>query len=688
MSPNSIGRLARSLAQPVTYLGIAMLVLVYCAHAYLLIYDRKDAHESAETRGGNIARVLEQSFSHAFQSIDASLLFLGRFYRQSPSDFDLNAWVHDPSIKNDLTFGFAVIDANGRVVQSSHTRDILGADRSDREYFRVHAESAADRLLIGKPQLLKFTGQWTIILTRRIVASDGTFAGVVAALLDPRQLGEQIRSVELGRDGTVALLGLDGVIRVRAVNGEIDWGNIGRQLPPGAGVLTRVASAKSGTFWNEKSTVDDINRLVSYRTLKSFPLVALVTISEAEIYRHTNENERIRWTIVLLLTTAILAAIGFGARREQRLLDTTSEMKRAEAALRQSQERYRLVEGATNVGIWDWNILTDEQYRSPRWGDIFGCADGELPNHQSAFLDLLHPDDKAALLAAVGAHLDNNKPYALDFRLRCKNGEYRWVHSRGKAVPDATGRAVRMLGTNTDITARKQVQAEIEESRDNLARAEAMALLGHFRHDLRSGTIAWSEGHYRILGQSPETFSPTLDSVRALIHPDDLTVADRFRSDLVRGHKPARSTIRWLRQDGQIVITESLATAIVADDGAVIGYFGTAQDITARKQAEAEIEESRDNLARAEAMAQIGHYKYEAAPDRHSWSDGAYRVMGQSPNSFVPTLRGLTELIHPDDRPQFAQRRRDIMAGLDVPRATLRVLKNDGQIAYVEFWSV
>jgi hypothetical protein len=115
-----------------------------------------------------------------------------------------------------------ICDVNGRIVDSSFSKSFIGADRSEEEPFRVHVNSAADELFISKPFILKYNGQWGIALSRRITAPDGTFAGVITALLDPRRIGEQISRVDLGQDGSVGLLGLDGVVRARAVRGQID----------------------------------------------------------------------------------------------------------------------------------------------------------------------------------------------------------------------------------------------------------------------------------------------------------------------------------------------------------------------------------------------------------------------------------------------------------------------------------
>jgi hypothetical protein len=96
MSRDRIRGIVRALAQPVTYLGVVLLVAIYCTLAYLFIADRREANDDAKRHGANLVRIIDQSFTHIFKSIDASLQFLRKSYQQNPSTFDLSAWVHDP----------------------------------------------------------------------------------------------------------------------------------------------------------------------------------------------------------------------------------------------------------------------------------------------------------------------------------------------------------------------------------------------------------------------------------------------------------------------------------------------------------------------------------------------------------------------------------------------------------------
>jgi PAS domain S-box-containing protein len=143
--------------------------------------------------------------------------------------------------------------------------------------------------------------------------------------------------------------------------------------------------------------------------------------------------------------------------------DMVGQVAAAQRNLAESEERLRLVVSGTHDGIWDWNLHTHEAYLAPRWKEILGYRNDELPNIDSSFFDRVHPDDKAAVESAVVRHLEHREPYAVEFRLRHKDGSYRWVLSRGEAVREEDGRAVRMLGSITDFTERKRAEQSIRE---------------------------------------------------------------------------------------------------------------------------------------------------------------------------------------------------------------------------------
>ncbi len=332
-------------------------------------------------------------------------------------------------------------------------------------------------------------------------------------------------------------------------------------------------------------------------------------------------------------------------------------------ALQQSQERYRLVEEAVNDGIWDENLLTNELYLSPRWKSILGYADDEIPNAETAFLDLIHPDDVAAIVDKRREYLEAKagKSHTLDFRLRRKNGDYCWVHSRGTLLRDAANRPVRMLDTITDVSERKRAQAVIEESRNNLERAETMALMGHYRIDIAPASYKWSEGLYRIMGKSPGSFNPTLSSVLELIHPDDRPALEQYRRDVVAGVDPPRTTKRVVKDDGQIAYIECWSVPIRASDGTVTGVFGTIQDITARKLAEAELHTTRAFLDAVIENLPIMISVKNASDQTYVLANRASEKLFNLPAAQVIGKR-VQDVVAPEQAALFASYDRDVLA--------------------------
>jgi len=133
------------------------------------------------------------------------------------------------------------------------------------------------------------------------------------------------------------------------------------------------------------------------------------------------------------------------------------ERKRAEDALRESEERYALAARGANDGLWDWDLETQRVYFSPRWKAMLGYEETEIADRPEEWLSRVHKEDRAPLAAELAAHWSAtaNKECAIEHRVLHKDGSYRWMLSRGVVERDGQGKAVRMAGSQTDITTSK-----------------------------------------------------------------------------------------------------------------------------------------------------------------------------------------------------------------------------------------
>jgi PAS domain S-box-containing protein len=137
------------------------------------------------------------------------------------------------------------------------------------------------------------------------------------------------------------------------------------------------------------------------------------------------------------------------------------ELADAQRRLRESEERWDLLVLAAEQGIWEWVPGTEQMSWSTQFTRMLGYADGEIAPSVASLNALLHPDDAASVWRAFDEHVGGKTPlYESEFRLRAKDGGYRWIRSRGKAKVDEKGRAVRLVGLTADITALRQAAIE------------------------------------------------------------------------------------------------------------------------------------------------------------------------------------------------------------------------------------
>jgi PAS domain S-box-containing protein len=153
----------------------------------------------------------------------------------------------------------------------------------------------------------------------------------------------------------------------------------------------------------------------------------------------------IRWTAKLIPGERLVYAVGH---------DIT-EMKTVEAALRRSTDRFELAVRGSGVGIWDWDCEAGESWYSPRWKSMLGYEDHEIGHNLDEWESRLHPDDRDRALAALRTCTEGDAhEFEVEYRMRHKDGTYRWILDRGVAVRNESG-VVRMAGAHTDITDRR-----------------------------------------------------------------------------------------------------------------------------------------------------------------------------------------------------------------------------------------
>jgi PAS domain S-box-containing protein len=277
------------------------------------------------------------------------------------------------------------------------------------------------------------------------------------------------------------------------------------------------------------------------------------------------------------------------------MVDVT-ERRQAEITLRETLDRLRFATHAANVGLWDWDLRDNRVVFSREWKSQLGYEEAEIAGEYSEWETRLHPDDLGPSLAVLRAYLaGETSEYSVEFRMRHKDGSWRWIHARGDVLRDDTGKPTHMLGCHIDVTERKQTEHELRENQRRLLEAERVARLGYWERDYERGHIRWSDEAYRIWGLEPG--SPLDgDDLMQRVHADDRArVLASIASSLEYG-TPHNIEYRAVRSDGDVRMLHSQGDLLRDAAGRPQRFFGTVQDVTDRRRAEQAMVESHNLL--------------------------------------------------------------------------------------------
>ena len=179
----------------------------------------------------------------------------------------------------------------------------------------------------------------------------------------------------------------------------------------------------------------------------------------------------IRGIVLSVLLSALVLSVLNTRENARRIADElTAELRRRGEQLQESELRWKFALEGAGEGVWDRNLATGEVYYSPMWKRMLGYEEGDIGNTAEEFSMRVHPDDAMAVQKAIDDYLSGRGAhYVSEHRMRCKDGDYKWILARGMAVGTyAAGRPTRIIGTHTDITARKQAELELTRHRDHL----------------------------------------------------------------------------------------------------------------------------------------------------------------------------------------------------------------------------
>ncbi len=318
----------------------------------------------------------------------------------------------------------------------------------------------------------------------------------------------------------------------------------------------------------------------------------------------------VSWVTIVYLIRVI--PVAFALKSPEALEREVTLREEAERALRQRAAELNHAQRMARLGSWVWDAV----HARSEWSDTMFEL-WELPRQASLqledFLPRVHPADRSIVRDTLMTALETGQFADVQFRILLPDGSVRYFQSRGEVQYGPDGRVARVAGTDQDVTARRQMEAELQEKARLLEEAQVIAKLGYWQFDSRSGAIRWSDEMYRIFGW-PKAVPVTYDGYMNALHPADRdTVRGVIETAMGGGdypdfyhriHTVETGLQRHVFARGEVLRNEA---------GDVIGLQGTVQDVTAQRVVELQMLSKSKQLERTNA--ELESFAYVASHD-------------------------------------------------------------------------
>ncbi|HZM85637.1 MAG TPA: PAS domain S-box protein [Blastocatellia bacterium] len=355
-----------------------------------------------------------------------------------------------------------------------------------------------------------------------------------------------------------------------------------------------------------------------------------------------------------------------------------AESKRKEEALRLSEQRQRLALSASNTGLWDWDIRSNEIFFSREWKAQIGYEDQEIENRKDEWESRVHPDDRDRLFANVDAYLANPwSNFEVEYRLRHKDGSYKWILSRATMFPDKEHNPERMLGSHLDITDRKLAEDALRTSE---LRYRTLA------HNFPNGGVALFDRDLRFM------IADGTDLARVGLSKEKLegrTIWEVFSPEVADALEPAyraalegRTTVDEVHLRGSVYLRH--AVPVTDAHGEIVAGMLMSQDITERKRAEEALRrEELEYRSLVESVLAIV-WRADAPTFQFSFvSKEAEALLGYPAERWIADSTFWRDHLHPDDRDWVVSFRTNAVYEKKDYVSEYRMIAADGKVVWL-----
>lgn len=468
---------------------------------------------------------------------------------------------------------FLVLDAMGKSTLSNRA-ELIDRNFYQRDYFQAPLQSLDPDMLFVSPPFKTVMNNVVINLSRVVLDSQGRFAGVVTAAVDPVDIETLLNSVRYADDMRSTLVHGDGTTFVsQPALGEV----IGKNMSiPGSPFRQHLESGQAVSHFEGIAQSTGDQRFMVFRTIQPIgvamdkPLVVSLSRASRALFAHWEADVRNQLIVFVLLALLSSLALWFYRRQRQQQ--------------RVSQQRLKLATEAAGVGIWEFDLKSRRYHWDKAMFALFGLDPRQVNERNDDWHQLLLPGELERIKAATRAVLKRREVFNLTFQVRRQDGEVRFMRNRATLHRDERGAPSRLIGTTEDVTERKLREADLRIAAAAFECQESIMVT-----DANQTILRVNEAFSDLFGYSAQ---------------DAVGMTPRI---LKSGrHDPAHYAAMWAgisrsgawqgeiwdrRKNGENFPVWLSITAVTGEDGGVTHYVATHTDITLRKAAEEEIKQ-------------------------------------------------------------------------------------------------
>ena len=636
-------------------LGALMLMVLACAAYWwqLLGQQREQiafAQEQTQLRAQQISRTLAAQIGTLMGGIEYLARNLAVLYESDPQHaFQLAAGNALATFPAGSILQIAVAAADGKIVYSSLASND-GASASavsieDRAHFQAHTLDAEKRLYISRPTLGRLSGQWSVQMSYPL-QSQGAFGGVVVLSVNPEYLSRNFREVFTQSKDVALLVRADGAYLARS---QLQSEVLDQNIPPEREFLTY--PERSNGQYQVPAPIDGVERFYAWQRLTNYPLVVSVGLGREQALSATLRAVReSRWRNALGTAALLLSALWITA--------LFARQKQDHARLQRHKQRYSLALEGGKLGTWHWPLGDDNVQFDKRWPGLLGLPSHAQQLNQQQLEAFMHPSDWRHWKQALQAHARGETEYfEAEPRLRHQNGQWIWVHLRGKLVDAGTPRALRtrphITGTYLDVTQRHEAEAARAEMQARLSKLLAQVPGTVYQFRLRTDGSACfpyaSPGITDIYGISPELAQTDAHQAFASVHPDDM---DRLATSIRQSADTLQAwAFEWrqIRPDGETRWLSGRANPEREPDGSTL-WHGYIHDVTEQHTMVETLRRSEARLRLTMAAVQDGLWEWDTRSDTIQMDARCHQILGYAAQPAPLHVNTWKRLVHPDDR--------------------------------------